>query len=221
MIKCIFLDYTGTMVKEDEPYTRKLIEYFITHCDIKNPSELLKIVWTMIKDLEFNCVHDSFIMKDEMVDRILDYFENNYGLNGDKQYMHELWRNSWIYAPLYEDVKPFFKRIECPVYVVTNDDICYINQSLKDKELEPDGIISAEIVRACKPHTDMLLYGIELTGLKPEEIVFIGDSVTSDISSAIKTGITPYLIDRKHTVDRSTLDDRVTVINSLDEVMFS
>ena len=34
MTKAIFLDYTGTMVKEDEPYTRELLACLISHSDI-------------------------------------------------------------------------------------------------------------------------------------------------------------------------------------------
>ena len=37
MIKAIFIDYTGTMVQEDEPYTRELLGYFIAHSDLKDP----------------------------------------------------------------------------------------------------------------------------------------------------------------------------------------
>ena len=47
MIKAIFIDYTGTMVKEDEPYTRELIAYFMAHSDLKNPGEILKVVWSL------------------------------------------------------------------------------------------------------------------------------------------------------------------------------
>ena len=44
-IKAIFMDYTGTMVQEDEPYTRELLGYFMKHSDLKDPKEILKVVW--------------------------------------------------------------------------------------------------------------------------------------------------------------------------------
>ena len=52
MIKAVFMDYTGTMVKEDEPYTRELVGYFASHSDLKDPNEILKVVWTRIKRSE-------------------------------------------------------------------------------------------------------------------------------------------------------------------------
>ena len=72
-----------------------------------------------------------------MADRILAVCVREYGLKGDLEYMHDLWRNSWIHAPLFDDVKPFFAVCPYPVYVVTNDDLCYIRASLQEKELVP------------------------------------------------------------------------------------
>ena len=44
MTKAVFIDYTGTMVMEDEPYTRQLLSYFIAHSDLKDPGEVLNVV---------------------------------------------------------------------------------------------------------------------------------------------------------------------------------
>ena len=100
-LKAILLDYTGTMVQEEEPYTLQLLQYFLTHSDLNEPQLALKTVWGLIKKLEQECHGDTFIKKDEMVDRILDTCVKNYGLKGDLVLMHDLWRNSWIHAPLF------------------------------------------------------------------------------------------------------------------------
>ena len=64
MIKAVFMDYTGTMVKEDEPYTRELVGYFASHSDLKDPNEILKVVWTRIKIIEAKSFGDSFLLND-------------------------------------------------------------------------------------------------------------------------------------------------------------
>ena len=112
-MKAIFLDYTGTMVKDEEPYTMELLKYFITHSDLNEPQKALSVVWGLVKEIEDKYYGDSFIMKDEMVDMILDRCVSEYNLKGDLEHMHVLWRNSWIHAPLYEDVKPFLKEQLC------------------------------------------------------------------------------------------------------------
>lgn len=215
MVKAIFMDYTGTMVREDEPYTKELVKYFIEHSDLKTPQEVLGAVWSKVKDIEATCFGDDFILNDEKVDRILSFCCGHYGLKGDLQYMHETWQKIWVYAPLFEDVKPFFERAKVPIYIISNDDLKYLEESMRIKELKPAGIISAETVRACKPHRSIFEKALEVAGVRPDEAVHIGDSITSDVEPAKNLGITPIYLARKETV----VLDGVTVIKSLDDLV--
>ena len=214
MIKAIFIDYTGTMVKEDEPYTRELLGYFLTHSDLKSPEEALAVVWGQVKEIEAKSFGDAFITNDEKVDRILQYCEEKHNLHGDKNYMHETWRKVWVHAPLFEDVKPFFERSTLPIYVISNDDLCYIEESMRLKDLHPTGIVSADMVKACKPSRVIFEKALEMAGVKAEEAMHIGDSITSDVEPAKLLGITPVYISRNREVELES----VRVIRSLDEV---
>ena len=198
---------------EDEPYTRELLKYFISHSGIKEPREVLRIVWGKVKELEAASFGDSFIKNDERVDRILSYCVENCGLNGDLELMHEMWRKIWVHAPLFDDVKPFFERTELPIYVISNDDLCYLEESFSLKGIRPAGIISAETVRACKPHRAIFEEALRVANAAPHEVVHIGDSVTSDVEGAKAVGITPIYLARNGKADMPG----VTVINSLDE----
>ena len=120
----------------------------------------------------------------------------------------------WVYAPLFEDVKPFFDRTKLPVYVLSNDDMCFLEESMRVKDLHPAGIISAETARACKPNRLIFEKAMEIAGVKPDEAVLIGDSVTSDIEPARLLGITPVYISRKE----PAVLDGVRVIRTLDEL---
>ncbi len=215
MIKAIFIDYTGTMVMEDEPYTRELVKYFITHSDLKDPKAVLGVVWTKVKELEAASFGKDFIKNDDKVDIILDYCEKTCGLKGDRGYMHDTWRKIWVHAPLYGDVRPFFERVKVPVYIISNDDLMYLEESMRIKDLHPAGIISAETVGACKPHRSIFERALETAGVKPEEAVFIGDSVTSDVKPALAMGITPVYLAR----NGGDAPEGVRVIRSLDEYM--
>lgn len=216
MFKAVFLDYTGTMVREDDPYTRKLLKIFLTQSDLKDPTEGLRLVWELIKRSEWEHYLETFIRKDEMVDEILSYCVTNIHLRANLKEVHDLWRKSWIYAPLFDDVKPFIERCSLPVYIVTNDDLCYIQQSLSDKNLTVAGIVSAEMVRANKPHTEILEEALKIAGVDASEAVLIGDSETSDVPCAQKVGITPILLDRKKVVARSDIQ----IIHSLNALSF-
>ncbi|MCR5024092.1 MAG: HAD family hydrolase [Lachnospiraceae bacterium] len=213
-IKAIFLDYTGTMVQEDEPYTRELLAYFISHSDLKDPKEILKVVWGKVKEIEAESYGDAFVKIDERTDRILQYCVENCGLNGDLSHMHEVWRKIWVHAPLFDDVKPFFERSELPIYVLSNDDLCYLEESMKLKDLQPAGIISSEMAKACKPNKMIFEKALEVSGVRPEEAIHIGDSITSDVEPAKEIGIIPVYISRKEAVSVGG----VQVIRTLDEL---
>ena len=213
-MKAIFLDYTGTIVQEDEPYTRELLGYFVTHSNLKDPREILSVVWGKVKELEAESFGAAFIKNDEKVDRILAYCAEQHGLQGDFAYMHEVWRKVWVHAPLYDDVKPFFERTKLPIYILSNDDLCYLEESMKLKDLHPAGIISAEMAGACKPNRAIFEKAMEVAGVEPGEVMHIGDSITSDVEPAKQIGITPIYISRKQPV---TIEG-VRVIRSLDEL---
>ncbi|SDA21875.1 putative hydrolase of the HAD superfamily [Ruminococcus sp. YE71] len=216
MIKAIFMDYTGTMVMEDEPNTRELLKYFIAHSDVKDPKEVLRIVWSKVKEIEAESYGENFAGNDVRVDKILKYCTENCGLKGDLDLMHEIWRRIWVHAPLFDDVKPFFERAALPVYVISNDDLCYLEESFRLKGIRPTGIISAETVRACKPHRAIFEEALRTAGVRHDEAVHIGDSVTSDVEGAKAVGITPIYLSRNGNADIQG----VTVINSLDEYVF-
>ncbi len=215
MIKAIFMDYTGTMVQEDEPYTRELLQYFIIHSDLKDPKEILDVVWGKVKEIEAESFGDAFVRIDERTDRILAYCVENCGLKGDLSYMHDVWSKIWVYAPLFEDVKPFFEKSELPIYVLSNDDLCYLEESMNIKGLYPAGIISSEMACACKPNKKIFEKTLEIASVKPEEAVMIGDSVVSDVEPAQHLGITPVYLSRM----RDAKLQGVRVIRSLDDIM--
>ena len=104
-MKAIFLDYTGTMVREDDPYTTKLLKTVVMNCDVKDPNVVFSSVWKMIKEIEYSYYKDTFILKDEMVDMILNRCVTEFGLHYDLDELHSIWRDSWIHAPLFDDVK--------------------------------------------------------------------------------------------------------------------
>ena len=129
--------------------------------------------------------------------------------------MHEIWRKVWVHAPLFEDVKEFFERSKLPIYVLSNDDLSYLEESMKIKGLEPAGIISAEMAHACKPNKAIFEKAMEIAKVKPNEVIHIGDSITSDIEPAKLLGITPVYISRKQDVKIES----VRVIRSLRELL--
>lgn len=94
-------------------------------------------------------------------------------------------------------------------------------------------VISGEVAIK-KPDPKIFQIALEGTGLQPEEVVYIGDT-QEDVDGAIAAGIRPILIARpqepnqsrildytrrdEQPSDRAVLNDSVTTINSLAEIL--
>ena len=98
---------------------------------------------------------------------------------------------------------------------MTNDGKKYLEMSMEDKGLNPAGIISAEDVRAFKPHKEIFEEALRVSGVSKEEAVVIGDSIVSDVNGAKGCGIKAILLDRKG----DAVCEDATVVKSLEEAL--
>ena len=165
--------------------------------------------------LEEKSFGDTFLTEDEIVDHLLEMFEEEVWLVDDFSELHELFQRFWMYAPIFEDVKEFFEKCPLPIYVITNNGVCYVQECMKNNGLKAAGIISGELVRAYKPHKELFEYALKVCGCNAKEVIHIGDSITSDVKGALTAGITPILIDRNETSNYR----ECKVVNKLTEVL--
>lgn len=195
-MKAVFIDYTGTMVREESQFLRELLTCACGQSDFSDPRLLTRWVWEQIKEMEQESYGPAYRTEDEIVELILQRMEKEYHLRADLAQLHALWQQHWIHAPLFEDVADFFRSCPLPIYIITNDGASYVEASMKEKGLQPAGIVSAEEVRAYKPHPEIFARALERAGCDAHEAIHIGDSVVSDVAGARAAGISPVLIDR-------------------------
>jgi putative hydrolase of the HAD superfamily len=60
-----------------------------------------------------------------------------------------------------------------------------------------DAVVCIDSCNCAKPNKEIFLYALNKLGIKPDEAVFVGDSVAQDYEGALGVGIKPYLIDRE------------------------
>ncbi len=215
MVKSIFIDYTGTIIQEKGEDLEKIVFRIWKNSNFKSPEETVTCWWNRIKMLEEKSFGDTFLTEDEIVDHLLEMFEEEVGLVDDFSELHELFQRFWMYAPIFEDVKEFFEKCPLPIYVITNNGVCYVQECMKNNGLKAAGIISGELVRAYKPHKELFEYALKVCGCNAKEVIHIGDSITSDVKGALTAGITPILIDRNETSNYR----ECKVVNKLTEVL--
>jgi len=99
-------------------------------------------------------------------------------------------------VPVYDDAKEFLEKVELLVYFVTNSDDSYIYASMKKYDIRPAGIITSEQARYSKPRREIFQYALEKVGLKPEDVIHIGDSLQDDVECPESAGITALLLNQ-------------------------
>lgn len=215
MLKAVFIDYTGTIIKEGGAFMQEIIMRVYKNSSLDNPNDAVAVWWKLLKKYEEHCYLESYINEDEIVDRALADCVEQISLNDDLGQLHSLFQKFWIHAPLFSDAREFFEKCTLPIYIITNNGTKYVEESMKEKNLNYSGIISSDMVRAYKPHQEIFEKALEISECKPSEVIHIGDSYSSDALGAMSAGIRPVLIDRNGGKEY----DNITVVRSLTEVI--
>ncbi len=216
MIKAVFIDYSGTMVQEECDELRQAVRRICLNSSLHNPQEVVGLWWKLLRQQEEASFQDSYVTEDQIVDRLLDILKETIHLREDHQAIHELIRRCWVYAPLFPDTREFFVKCPLPVYVITNNGLSYIKQSMERNCLSPAGIISSDMARAYKPHRELFQKGLEISGCGAEEVIHMGDSYGSDVAGARAAGIRPVLIQRKSGQRHEDVDTAGSLLEALE-----
>lgn len=130
----------------------------------------------------------------------------------------ELW---WNYAELefYPDVMKTLNQLKAmnvKTGIVTNRLKKDFEQILRKLDATDcfDVIVGIDTCKRAKPDKEIFIYAVEKLQVKPEETIFIGDSVEKDYEGAKRAGLKPLLIDRENKSDRN-----FETITSLSEVL--
>ena len=196
MLKAIFVDYTGTIITQGGKDAETLVSRVCKNSDMKDPHAFLKYWWGMVKEYEESFEGATYITEDEMVDRMLARCVEELRLQEDLAELHILCQRYWMYAPLYDDVKEFFERCPYPIYIISNNGGEYVTEAMRVNDISPAGIVTADMVKAYKPHPALFKKALEMSGCAADEVVHVGDSITSDVNGAKAVGIRPIFLDR-------------------------
>lgn len=90
------------------------------------------------------------------------------------------------------------KSCDIPYYIVSNIDTDDIIAAIHYHGLTPLKIFTSEDAKSYKPRTELFEMALKKTNLNPQEIVHIGDSLSSDIKGAANLGINTIWMNRNH-----------------------
>ena len=105
----------------------------------------------------------------------------------------------------------------CDVTIVSNNDQGYVDHLVHKWRLAPllRGWLSSDAAGVCKPAPEIFHQGLAGSGLKPADVLYVGDSLVDDVGGARAAGMPVALFDTNSTHQQSGAD---YVIGTLSEL---
>ncbi len=206
MTKVVFIDYMGTTVDERSPEMAEIVRRICKNSGVHDPRQVQRFILDTRRRYETDSYLDAYLTEDEIVDRLISDMEAQIGLADERAALRDLIRSHWVNAPVFPDAHAFFEQCPVPIYIITNNGLPYMERALRHNGLKAAGVVSADTVRAYKPHREVFDEALRLSGCAPDEAVHIGDSYATDVVGARSAGIRPVLLLRGGTQQHDNVD---------------
>ena len=215
MVKSVFIDYMGTTVDEHSPEMTEIVRRICRNSAIQDPKQVKQFILLNRRRYEVDSYLDTYLTQDEIVDKLVSDMVAQIGLKDDPSALRELIHGHWLNASVFSDARIFFEQCPVPIYIITNIGFFYMDQAMRRNGLKAAGVVSADTVRAYKPHREIFDEALRVSGCTPGEVVHIGDSYDTDVMGARSAGIRPVLLLR----ERMRQYDDVESVDGLDQVL--
>ena len=195
-IKAFFVDFYGTVVHEDGEVIKKITDIICKTGRVDDSSEVDAFWWKDFQTMFTNSFGETFETQRVLEEKSLVHTLERFGSDADAKELSNMMFEHWIKPPIFEDSKEFFEKSPLPVYVVSNIDTSDVLQAIAYHDLHPAGVFTSEDAKSYKPRTELFELALMSTGLRPDEVIHIGDSVSSDVIGAKKAGIRALWLNR-------------------------
>ena len=126
----------------------------------------------------------------------LEHTLKQFSSTADAKELSDMMFAHWVKPPIFEDSKEFFDKSPVPIYIVSNIDTSDILEAIEFHGLKPAGVFTSEDAKSYKPRKELFEIALKETGLRPEEVIHIGDSISSDVKGAGALGIKALWLNR-------------------------
>ena len=218
MIKAFFLDFYGTVVHEDGEVVKKISQLIYETGKAESPSEVDSFWWKDFQNLFNNSYGNTFetqrALEKKSIKHTLEKFASNENIDKLSNYMFE----HWVKPPIFEKSKKFFEISPLPIYIVSNIDANDVLRAIEFHQLSPSGIFTSEDAKAYKPRKELFELALNTTGLHADEVIHIGDSLSSDVKGASSVGIKAIWLNRFNKENSCGVDSITNLLEALDKL---
>lgn len=196
MTKAFFVDFYGTVVHEDGEIVRAISDIIYETGEAESRPEIGAFWWSDFQSLCLNAHGERFETQRVLEKKSLEHTLARFRSTANTDELSELMFAHWRQPPIFADAKDFFRQSPVPVYIVSNIDTADILCAIDYHGLAPAGVFTSEDARAYKPRKELFALALERTGLRADEVIHIGDSLSSDVKGAAALGIRAMWLNR-------------------------
>lgn len=226
-IRFIYFDLDDTLLDHKSAQMQAL-EKTLSECDFLQgvSAEEFKTAYHQRNQQLWHLYNHNEISQDELKYRRFADTLEELGLDAgrfkevEKRYMHH-YEHSWDWVPgadrVYEAI-----RHNLPTGIVTNGFAEIQYKKIRKFDLVKNGeqTIISEEVGYLKPHPGIFKYAVEKAGVKPQNVLYVGDSFNSDIEGGKRAGLrtawfNPNPLDEKPPEADLVFDDFEVLANQL------
>ena len=215
MIKAFFIDFYGTVVHEDGTVVKQISEILSKTGNGADVSEIDKFWGKDFRNKFEEAYGENYESQRELERQSIQDTIEHFDSNADADELADMLFEQWVKPPIFEDSKEFLENSPLPVYIVSNIDKADIEEAIQFHGLNPAGVFTSEDAKSYKPCGRIFDMALEEAGLRPNEVIHIGDSIGSDVKGARRKGIRALLINRSG----KEVPDGVECISSLKDAL--
>jgi len=191
--KALTLDLYGTLVHEDDEVLKVICDRAAKSANVTCTAEEVGVYWwRAYAELFLNSNGVSFKPQRELALLSLSDTLKHFHCDEDAVQLSRMQTDYWTTPELFEETKPFLQFLDehgIRYIILSNIDTEEMKQALAHHGLDAVEAVSSEDVRAYKPHKELFQEGLSRLGLHPDQVLHVGDSVTSDAKGALDCGI--------------------------------
>ena len=196
MIKAFFADFYGTIVHEDGEVIKRITKIISETGNGDDRSEIGSFWWKDFQKMFTDSYGEGFETQRVLEDRSIIHTLERFGSDANADELSSMMFEHWVKPPIFEESKEFFESSPIPIYIVSNIDTDDIKKAVEYHDLKPAGIFTSEAARSYKPRKELFELALKGSGLKPDEVIHIGDSISSDVKGASSVGIRTLWLNR-------------------------
>ncbi|GIG62705.1 hypothetical protein Lfu02_70770 [Longispora fulva] len=199
-IRGVLLDFYGTLVAEDDHIIEAIHDQVLAtarHPETVTTAEVGTVWWSAFQELAARSHGGSFrTQRDIAVSSLADTLRH-VGSTADPLEVCRPQFAYWRQPDLLPDTLAFLGALDVPVCVVSNIDRGDLLAALEHTGLSFEHIVTSEDARSYKPRPECFLAALDVLGLRPDEVVHVGDSLSGDVTGASRLGIPIAWINRR------------------------